>query len=180
MNRAIAVFGAASADMAPIFYRDARAVGRRIAEAGCAMVFGGGDAGMMGACARGAHEGGGRVIGVIPNRLNEPGIAYETCDQLIVTRDLRDRMETMERLADAFIALPGGIGTLYELFEVLTLNQLGYIKKRVAVLNTARYYDPFANIMEAMYREKCAGAACRSLYALSDAPEWAVRYALGE
>lgn len=123
-----------------------------------------------GAAARGAHSAGGRVIGVIPEALNLPKIAYPECDELIVTHDLRDRMAEMAERSDAFCVLPGGFGTLYELFEVITLNQLRYMLKPVVILNTNGYYDRMADLFEVMYREKCAREMCRRLYSLAQTP----------
>lgn len=171
---AIAVFGASSGSMDQEYYQAAYRMGELIAQSGCALVFGGGDTGIMGAAARGAHSAGGKVIGVIPEALNLPGIAYPLCDELVVTRDLRDRMEKMAQLSDGFCILPGGFGTLYELFEVLTLNQLRYMLKPVVLLNVKGYYERLGSFFEVMYQEKCARAMCRRLYAFSDTPEQAM------
>ena len=174
MNGAIAIFGASSGSMDSAYYEAAYELGALIARSGRALVFGGGDTGMMGAAARGAHDAGGRVIGVIPEALNLPKIAYEQCDELIVTHDLRDRMEKMTELSEGFCILPGGFGTLYELFEVLTLNQLRYILKPVVILNTCGYYDRMADFFEVMYQENCARELCRKLYSLTDTPAQAM------
>lgn len=173
-NGVIAVFGASSSSMDAAYYEAAREMGALIARSGRAMLFGGGDTGVMGAVARGAHSAGGKVIGVIPEALNLPGIAYPECDELIVTRDLRDRMAKMAELSDAFCVTPGGFGTLYELFEVITLNQLRYMMKPVILLNTRGYYDGMAEMFETMYRERCAREMCRKLYAIADTPREAM------
>lgn len=179
MVKTIAVFGASSGSMDPAYYDAAFEMGARIAKSGCAMLFGGGDTGIMGAAARGAHSEGGRVIGVIPEALNLPKIAYPECDELIVTTGMRDRMEKMCDLSDAFCVLPGGFGTLYELFEILTLNQLRYILKPVAILNTKGYYEKMAELFEVMYRERCAREMCRRLYSMVDTPEAAMEAIAG-
>lgn len=171
---AIAVFGASSGSMAAEYYEAAHRMGEMIARSGYALVFGGGDTGIMGAAARGAHSAGGKVIGVIPEALNLPGIAYPACDELIVTNDLRDRMAKMAELSDGFCILPGGFGTLYELFEILTLNQLRYMLKPVVLLNTNGYYDRMGSFFEIMYKENCAREMCRRLYAFADTPEQAM------
>ncbi len=170
MSGIIAIFGASSGSMDPAYYEAAHEFGRLIAENGCALLFGGGDTGIMGAAARGAHEAGGKVIGVIPEALNLPGIAYPLCDELIVTRDLRDRMERMAELSDAFCVMPGGFGTAYELFEVITLNQLRYMLKPVVLLNTRSYYDKLSDWLEIMYQERCAREMCKRLYSMADTP----------
>lgn len=171
---AIAVFGASSGSMAPEYYEAAHRMGEVIAQSGYALVFGGGDTGIMGAAARGAHGTGGKVIGVIPEALNLPGIAYPACDELIVTNDLRDRMAKMAELSDGFCILPGGFGTLYELFEVLTLNQLRYMLKPVVLLNVNGYYERMHSFFEIMYQENCAREMCKKLYAFADTPEQAL------
>lgn len=174
MKGTIAVFGASSGSMAPAYYDAAFEMGALIAGSGCTMLFGGGDTGVMGAAARGAHSVGGKVIGVIPEALNLPKIAYPECDELIVTAGMRERMERMCALSDGFCVLPGGFGTLYELFEILTLNQLRYILKPVAILNTKGYYEKMAELFEVMYREHCARELCRKLYSIVDTPEQAM------
>ena len=174
MVKTIAVFGASSGSMDQAYYDAAFEMGVRIARSGCAMLFGGGDTGVMGAAARGAHSEGGRVIGVIPEALNLPKIAYPECDELIVTPGMRERMERMCALSDGFCVLPGGFGTLYELFEILTLNQLRYILKPVAILNTRGYYEKMAGLFEVMYREHCARELCRRLYSIVDTPAQAM------
>lgn len=174
MSGAIAIFGASSGSMDGAYYAAAYEMGALIARSGKDMLFGGGDTGIMGAAARGAHSAGGRVIGVIPEALNLPKIAYPECDELIVTSDLRDRMAVMAEKSDAFCVLPGGFGTLYELFEVITLNQLRYMLKPVVILNTKGYFDRMADLFEVMYREKCAREMCRKLYAMADTPESAM------
>lgn len=179
MKGTIAIFGASSGSMDPVYYDAAFEMGARIARAGYAMLFGGGDTGVMGAAARGAHSEGGRVVGVIPEALNLPKIAYPECDELIVTAGMRERMERMCALSDAFCVLPGGFGTLYELFEILTLNQLRYILKPVAILNTKGYYEKMAGFFEVMYQENCARELCRKLYSIVDTPEAAMQAVTG-
>ena len=174
MNGAIAVFGASSGSMDQTYYDAAHEMGALIAGSGNAMLFGGGDTGIMGAAARGTHSAGGKVIGVIPEALNLPKIAYPECDELIVTTGMRDRMERMSELSDAFCVRPGGFGTMYELFEILTLNQLRYMLKPVVILNTNGYYDKMIELFEVMYRENCAREMCRKLYSVVNTPEEAM------
>ena len=137
----VCIFAASSPKLARHYIDAAFALGAALAENGIGLVFGGGRTGLMGACARGVQAKGGRITGVIPKKLNVPGIAFEHCDELIVTEDMHTRKATMERLSGAYIALPGGIGTLEELLEVLTLNQLGYLSAPVVIFNQNGYYD---------------------------------------
>ena len=151
------------------------ALGEALAENGIGLVFGGGRTGLMGACARGVRAKGGRIIGVIPEKLHVPGIAFEYCDELIVTKDMHERKATMERLSDGYIALPGGIGTFEELLEVLTLNQLGYLRTPIVIFNQNGYYDALIAQLETSVRQGFADASCLSLFAAADTAEGAVR-----
>lgn len=144
--RDVCVFAASSAAVDGAFCDAAFELGRLLALNGLGLVFGGGRMGLMGACARGADAEGGRITGVIPERLNQPGIAFERCTELIVTPDMRSRKAKMEELSSAHIALPGGFGTLEELMEIITLNQLGYINSPVVVLNSFGFYDHLAEL----------------------------------
>ena len=108
------IFGASCPNVAKGYLEAAFETGALLSEHGLGMVFGGGNTGLMGAAARGVKSKGGRLIGVIPEKLNQPGIAYPHCDQLIVTPDMHTRKAKMEALSFGFLALPGGFGTLEE------------------------------------------------------------------
>jgi len=150
----LCVYCSSSDAVAPIYLETARALGTQIAARGATLIYGGTDLGLMGAVARAVHAGGGRVIGVIPQALQARGIADDFADEVIITRDLRERKATMETRADAFIALPGGIGTLEELLEILTLRQLQAHTKPIVLLNTADYYAPLFTLFAHLYRER--------------------------
>ena len=119
----------------------ARAVGRWIGESGAQLVYGGGHHGLMGMVADAALAAGARVIGVIPEALVEMEAAHQGCTELHVVADMHERKRLMAERADAFLALPGGIGTFEELFEVWTWRQLGYHDKPIGLLNAGGYYD---------------------------------------
>lgn len=137
----ICVFGASSDRIEKAYFEAAYALGVLIAQGGHRLVFGGGSGGLMGACARGVLHEGGRPLGIAPLFFDEPGILMkEDCD-LVFTSTMSERKARMETEADAFIALPGGIGTYEEFFEALTLKQLGQHHKPMALLNTAGYFD---------------------------------------
>jgi len=124
------------------YYDVAQELGELLAASGLAIVFGGGDVGLMGVLARAVHEGRGHVTGVIPDRLNQiDGRAYTLSDELIVTETMSERKSIIWRRADAFIAMAGGIGTLEEFLEVITLKKLGYHDKPVALINTGGIFD---------------------------------------
>ncbi|MDD5016865.1 MAG: TIGR00730 family Rossman fold protein [Eubacteriales bacterium] len=137
----VCVFASSSTKLAAIYKKEARELGRRIAQRGWGIVFGAGTEGLMGELARGAAEFGGSIIGVIPDLMNKKGIVYEQCTTLYDTRTVRERKAIMEEKADAFIALPGGFGTLEEILEIITLKQLGYHSKPVVLLNTNGFFD---------------------------------------
>lgn len=137
----ICVYGAASGRIAPDFHRAGLDLGREMARRGHRLVFGGGDNGMMGAVARGVHEGGGHITGIAPSFFDVDGVLYAYCDDFIYTDTMRERKQKMEDLSDGFVVSPGGIGTFEEFFEILTLRQLGRHSKPIAILNTDGYYD---------------------------------------
>jgi hypothetical protein len=122
-------------------------LGRSLARAGHGLVYGGGRVGLMGAVADAALEAGGEVIGAIPRALLEREVGHRGLSELIVVETMHQRKLAMAERADAFVALPGGIGTLEELFEMWSWRQLGYHDKPVALLNVAGYYDPFLAFM---------------------------------
>ncbi|HZP84799.1 MAG TPA: TIGR00730 family Rossman fold protein [Chthonomonadaceae bacterium] len=164
MQQAICVYSSSSDAIAPAFFEAATELGAEMARRGHALVFGGTSVGLMGAVARAVHASGGTVIGVIPQSIHERGIAYEIADELIVTRDLRERKAYMEARAEAFVTLPGGFGTLEELLEILTLKQLQAHDKPIALINAQGFYDPLAHLFEHIYRERFARPEYRNLY----------------
>lgn len=143
----ICVYGAASKEIAEPFKKAGHALGYAIAKRGHSLIFGGGDSGMMGAVARGTHEGGGRITGVAPSFFNVDGVLYPLCDNFIYTETMRQRKQRMEDMSDAFIVTAGGIGTFEEFFEIFTLRQLGKLDKPIAILNTGGYYDPMLEML---------------------------------
>lgn len=171
----VCIFAASSPKLDASYIEAGYALGETLAENGIGLVFGGGRTGLMGACARGVRAKGGRIIGVIPEKLHVPGIAFEHCDELIVTKDMHERKATMERLSDGYIALPGGIGTFEELLEVLTLNQLGYLRTPIVIFNQNGYYDALIAQLETSVRQGFADASCLSLFAAADTAAEAVR-----
>ena len=125
----------------PAFAEAAQAVGQWIGEHGGQLVYGGGRGGLMGVVADAARLAGGRVVGIIPQALVDKELANRLCDELHIVQTMHERKAMMAERSDAFIALPGGIGTFEELFEVWTWRQLGYHGKPLGLLNTAGYYD---------------------------------------
>lgn len=154
----------------------ARRLGELLARSGCGLVFGGGDSGLMGACARGVKQCGGRVVGVIPERLNRPGVAYPHCDELIQTPTMHQRKATMESMCSAFVALPGGFGTLEELLEVIVLKQLGYHSLPIVLVNHQGFFNGLMIQLDQCVQERFTDEIWRSLYHAAGSVEEAVAY----
>ena len=142
----ICVFGAASNTIDPLYIAQGEALGRALAARGHAVVFGGGGNGMMGAVARGAHEGGGRIIGVAPTFFPD-GAFSPFCTDFYSTETMHERKLKMETLSEAFIVTPGGIGTYEEFMEVFTLRHLGRHEKPIVLLNTNGFFDPLLSLL---------------------------------
>ena len=167
----LCVFCSSSDAVAPEYFAAAREVGALLARRQVTLIYGGGCVGLMGALARSVHEHGGRVVGVIPSFLRTKEIAYEAADELIVTRDLRERKAVMEARAEAFLALPGGFGTLEETLEILTLKQLATHAKPVVFLNTNGFFDPLLALFEQMFEHQFAKPHHRDHYHVAARPE---------
>lgn len=152
-------------------YRQAAGMfGRLMAERGIALVYGGAAVGLMGSIADGALAAGGEVIGVIPDALLEREIAHTGLTDLRVVRSMHERKALMADLADAFVALPGGLGTLEELFEVATWSQLGLHHKPVAILNVRRYFDPLVALLDHAVVEGFVESGSRASLLVDDDP----------
>ncbi len=176
MLKSICVYCASSHRVAPGFFAVAQRLGELLAQHEYTLVYGGGNIGLMGALAHAVHEKGGRVIGVIPEALRAKEVAYLAADELIITADLRERKAMMQARADAFIALPGGFGTLEEVFEILTSKQLGFHQAPIVFVNAENYYQSLSDFFEHMYHRRFAKPEHRELYRLVDSPEAAIQY----
>lgn len=170
MIRSVCVFSSSSDAVASHYMEAASALGALLAEQKLTLVYGGGKVGLMGAVARAVHANGGKVIGVIPHYLRKKEVAYEQADELIVTKCLRERKAIMEERADAFVALPGGFGTLEEILEILTLKQLEAHGKPVVFLNTNGFFEPLLAMFERLYHERFTKRDYRGHYHIAEAP----------
>ena len=132
----------------PAFAQAAQEVGRWIGEHSGQLVYGGGRSGLMGIVAEATRLAGGRVVGVIPQALVDKELANRACDELHIVQNMHERKAMMAERSDAFVALPGGIGTFEELFEVWTWRQLGYHGKPLGLLNVAGYYDGLLGFLQ--------------------------------
>lgn len=162
----ICIFGAASDKIDKKYITDCYDLAKTLAQRGHDLVFGAGGEGLMGAVARGFKENGGHVHGVIPFFFEENGYEaiFKDCDELTRTETMAERKRTMEDAADAFIIVPGGIGTLEEFFEVLTLKQLGRHKKAIAIYNCHGFYTNFDASLDQIISQKFVNKECRLLY----------------
>ena len=148
----------------------ARETARLLAESGIELVYGGGHVGLMGALADEALSHGGRVVGVIPEHLMRPEVAHQGLTELIVVDSMHTRKQTMAVRSDAFIVLPGGYGTIEEMFEMLTWLQLRLQDKPVGLLNVAGYFDSMLQFLEHAAREGLIRREHRGLLRVEDTP----------
>jgi hypothetical protein len=149
----ICIFCGSSQGHDPVYRQAAAAAARSLAESGATIVFGGGHVGLMGTVADAALAAGGHVVGVMPRSLVAREIAHRGLSQLHVVETMHERKTTMSNLADAFLALPGGAGTLEEIFEQWTWGQLGIHGKPCAFLNVKGYFDPIRAMLDKMLGE---------------------------
>jgi hypothetical protein len=169
--RSICVYCGSSPGGDPAFVASAYAFGRIMADNDIALVYGGGSTGLMGAVARGVAEGGGKIIGVIPEFLRARELAFRGDAEMIVTRDMHERKQIMFDRADAFVALPGGIGTLEELVEQLTWSQLGRHKKPVLLADINGFWKPLVELLDHMGKMGFIHSALTFEYLVAGAAE---------
>jgi uncharacterized protein (TIGR00730 family) len=169
--KSISVYCGSSDDIHPEYLQAAHRMGAAIAGHGLELVYGAGSTGLMGALADGSLEVGGRVIGVIPGYFNTPRLAHAGLTRLEVVETIHQRKARMVELGDAFVAMPGGFGTLEELFEVLTWAQIGLHSKPVGLLNVRGYFDPLLRLVEHARREGFIYNEHRDLFIEDQEPE---------
>ena len=146
--RRICVFCGSSPGNEPIYMETARLLGEEMVRRNIGLVYGGGSVGLMGEVARTVHEGGVSVLGVIPNALAPKELSGESIGELIIVDSMHERKAIMAQRSDAFLTMPGGYGTMDELFEVVTWVQLGIQSKPIGLLNMAGYFDPIVAWIE--------------------------------
>ena len=164
MGISICVFCASSNDASPRYLEVARKLGRLMVERDHTLIYGGGSVGLMGELAREVQQGGGRVVGVIPERLSTEEIAFEAAEELLVTADMAERKNIMIERAEAFICLPGAFGTLDEMLEIITLKQLDYHDKPIVLVNTDGFYDTLLGFFRRLEEERLIYKECLELY----------------
>ena len=169
----VAVYAASSSQVSSEYIDAAAELGRTLAAEGIEIVYGAGKVGLMGALADAALDAGGKVTGVIPQFMVDNGWCREKLINLIVTPDMHTRKEKIVTLADATIALPGGVGTLEELMEIITWKQLGLYANPIVILNTRGYFNPLKEMLERAVEEKFMRDIHRNLWSIADTPRQA-------
>lgn len=174
----ICVYGAASSLIDNNFIEAGEDLGRKMAERGHCLVFGGGRSGMMGAPARGVYEKGGHILGIAPKFFeeNNPEVSFENCTEFIRTETMRERKRLLDEMSEAFIVAPGGIGTFDEFFEILTLKQLGRHNKAIVIFNVDGYFNDMLKMMSHAIDKKFITTDCVDLYRVVKTADEALDY----
>jgi uncharacterized protein (TIGR00730 family) len=178
--KSICVFCSSSDFIDEVYFKTAIDLGCQIGDLNLDLVYGGGGIGLMGAVARSVHKNGGRVVGVFPEFLREKdeGFEYIEADELIIAETMRIRKAIMDERADAFIVLPGGIGTLEEAIEIMSMKQLGLTDKPLAFINTNNFYDSLFSSFQMMVGLKFAKSSILDLFAVCSNPSSALEFTL--
>ncbi|WP_221031890.1 TIGR00730 family Rossman fold protein [Actomonas aquatica] len=171
MTKLICVYCSSSRKLDPKYYEVGEAVGRGLAEQGWGLIYGGGNVGTMGAVAKGVHQAGGHVVGVIPDFMKSRELAYDEADELITVDTMRERKRVMAERADGFITLPGGIGTLEEVSEIMVERQLALTQKPLVLLNQDGFYDDLLKFLERMIVERFKSDGMRKLFGVASTVE---------
>lgn len=179
MRDTICVFSGSSSGARPDYEQAACRLGEALVKHGYDLVYGGANVGLMAALANTVLDCGGHVIGVIPEALVQKEVAHRGVSELRIVASMHERKATMASLADGFIALPGGLGTLEELFEILTWAQLGLHAKPCGLLNVSGYYDHIVEFLDYAVTQRFLKAAHRSMLAVESEPEALLKHFLG-
>ena len=166
--QSLSIFCGSSAGNVDAFYKDAIALGKYLAGRQITIVYGGAKVGLMGAVADGAISANGQVIGVIPDFIKNKEIAHEGLTQLIEVKSMHERKTIMHEKSDGAIILPGGFGTLDEMFELLTWGQLGLHTKPIGILNTSGYYDDLMRFLDSMVTKNLLRMSNREMILVSN------------
>jgi uncharacterized protein (TIGR00730 family) len=172
----ICVFSSSSNAISNSYFEEARKLGILIGQQGHTLVNGGANVGLMEAVTVAASEAGAKTIGIIPERFVQRSLASVNSHEVISTKDMQERKAKMREISDAFIALPGGFGTLEEILEVLTLRQLSYHHKPVIFINTNQFFRHLFNQFELSFTEKFVKEIYRELYFSAENAEVAMKY----
>ncbi|MEG1580091.1 MAG: TIGR00730 family Rossman fold protein [Bacteroidaceae bacterium] len=178
MRTSVCVYSASSTKVPEQYNVAARSLGRILAQSSIRLINGAGRMGLMAECANACLDAGGKVTGVIPHFMVEQGWHHNGLTELIETDTMHDRKETMAKMAEGIIALPGGIGTLEELMEIITWKQLSLFLHPIIILNTGGYYDPLLEMLQRTLDEQFMGSIYAHLWLVASTPEEAVQLLL--
>jgi cytokinin riboside 5'-monophosphate phosphoribohydrolase len=167
VSKLLCVYCSSSRDLAAEYHVAAEAIGRRMVGRGWGLVYGGGQIGLMGSLARGVKAAGGHVVGVIPEFMVARELAFHEADELVTVSTMAERKQAMIARADGFLALPGGIGTLEEMAEVLTLRYLAQLSRPAVFFNQNGYYDDLLRFFDRMMRERFRTSGMDGLYGVA-------------
>lgn len=177
MIKNICVFASSSNNLEEVFYQDARELGLLIGENGYNIVYGGSRLGLMYACARAVKENGGKIFGVMPQKLADMGCANpEDCQEFYLTEGMRERKAKLDELSEAVIAIAGGFGTLEEISEMIVQKQLGYNNKPIVILNTNGFYNHLIQFFDDIVAKNFARFKNQELYYIASTPNEAIDY----
>jgi uncharacterized protein (TIGR00730 family) len=172
----ICVFCSSSNAIDDIYFNDAERLGELIGTRGHSLINGGANLGLMEAVTIAARKSGARTIGIIPERMQERNLVSNHAHEVEITADMMERKERMRQMSDAFVALPGGFGTLEEILEVITLKQLDYHRKAIVFVNTGNFFASLFDQFEKGFSEKFSKPEYRELYFIAASPEEAMKY----
>ena len=177
MIKNVCVFASSSNNLSEDFYRDAAKLGALLGQAQMNIVYGGSRLRLMYACALEVKANGGKIYGVMPEKLRDYGVGNpEDCDEFFLTSGMRERKAKMDELSDAVIALAGGFGTLEEISEMIVQKQLGYNQKPIIILNTNGFYDSLINFFEDIITQGFAKKNTKELFFIANSPEAVMNY----
>ncbi len=177
MVKNICVFASSSNLLDAVFYKDASDLGFLLGKKGMNIVYGGSRLGAMYACAGSVQNAGGKIIGVMPQRLYDYGVGNPSdCSEFYITSGMRERKAKMDELSDAVVALAGGFGTLEEISEMIVQKQLGYNSKPIVLLNTNGFYDNLIKFFNDITKFNFAKNDTKNLYYIANTPKEAVEY----
>lgn len=175
-NKKICIFASSSNSIDEIYTKEAEKTAELLAKKGYNLIFGGGSIGLMGVSATVFKKYNREVISVIPKALNLEDVVFKKSDKIIETDTLNQRKAIMEELADAFVVLPGGFGTVEELMEVITLKQLRYHTKPIAILNTKKFYNNLLKQLETIYKKNFTHKIYKKIYFVAQKPDEIIDY----
>ncbi|QGY42998.1 TIGR00730 family Rossman fold protein [Maribellus comscasis] len=172
----ICVFSSSSNAISDVYFQEAEKLGKLIGEGGHTLINGGANVGLMEATTIAAKKAGAKTVGIIPERLNGYSLTSDNAHEVIVTADMQERKAKMREISDAFVAMPGGFGTLEEILEVITLRQLSYHTKPIVFLNTNNFYKYLIKQFETSYSEMFAREINRKSFYVAKTAEEVIDY----